>query len=265
MEDAAWRRPSQHIRNPQPSKHHKVEPLPPPVPLPLETAEPPSSCAIASDEARPALRRLHEFGTVPKERVVLRLPTTMTPLHLVRTADHDAEAQEAADFTLYRLCFWPLHVWKRVARQSSTERRAFVNVVTEGLLRQRFWRFWVLHSRVQRTFTDARAALVRFLRTQAIEDAFEHWCGKWDRARRCLDVLHSAELKRLRATIVLASPFKVLRIYAHIRALVRCRSYGRTFLLAESHVPPLVFPYQALRDEVSSTLIDPIPPNAYAP
>ena len=239
-----------HVQQPPVIKAVALPPLPEPLPeLPEMEAPSPAMAQLAM----PAM--LRHGSTLPKERIVLRLPTSDLPLRLEKERDARAEAADAKRHELFRCCFWPLYVWKRAAKNTSVARQNFVHHLSAGLLRQRFWRFWAEYSFIHAILGRALRTVHTHLCENRTEEGFDRWATRWLSTRKCHEVVHGERFRKLQLRIILSAPFKVLWIYGHCRALVRRRSFGQYAILPEDLVPPLAFPYQARADELCAPLL----------
>ena len=142
----------------------------------------------------------------------------------VEEAFSDEEPTGSAE--LFRLCFWPIYVWKRIIRTSRIERE-LAEKIAYGLLRQHIFRQWT------KCLPPRRARIAALLERQAQIDATNHqkrlerlreatarYYHRAVPAARALRVSRGTRFASLRARILGYRPFLALWVYARCRAQV---------------------------------------------
>ncbi|KAL1522698.1 hypothetical protein AB1Y20_017674 [Prymnesium parvum] len=158
----------------------------------------------------------------------------------------NAEAVEAKVHELYRVCFWPLHVWKRTTRRVLEARRQFCTRF-RSMMRAHAFDFWSAYAAIHGTLGRARVAVANATRERRLTEGFQRWLHKWNETCQYLLMLSSDQLYQMRLHAIVGTPFKVLVMYARCRALVRRRSYGLLMMSEEEEVPRISFPPQVCR------------------
>ena len=152
--------------------------------------------------------------------------------------------EDAAAARVFRSCFWPVHVWRREAQRSRVQREQLASRVSEGLRRLTAFRTWRGLAAERRAVHDIVTGEVgvRLMRRRLLWRALRPWAARAARWRTCKDVSLSLSYASIRARVVLALPFAVLRHYSRLRSTVRHRSFAHLNLDAIDQPPPLVLP-----------------------
>ena len=171
------------------------------------------------------------------------------------TRPEDEPLEDEPQWRLYVGCFWPLHVWKRVWKESQNLQLQMQERVNDGLARLRSFKKWRSDAKYFVARRSASRTVRKSNRKITIQKYWKRLSAHVKHQRKCNEVTSSNEYIKLRTKRIASLPFFALRVYSRCKALVRSRSFGELMARKEALVEPMAVPPEWRQDETVGPLI----------